>query len=178
MDGTLCDYQGTLKEKLEFLLGEEASIHDPKYKNLVDLIKSTDGFWRNLPIIESGMHVVNLLTIHGFQVNILTKGPYRTVSAWTEKVEWCRKHLPDIPVTITEDKSLTYGKILFDDWPPYCRGWIKYRPRGLVLMPAYHYNEEFAKEFPTQVVRVTGDNWDEVEAAIKRAADRLPGEDL
>ena len=39
-------------------------------------------------------------------------------------------------------------------------------------------NEGFENKFPKQVVKLTNDNWDEVKEAIKRAAERQPGEPL
>jgi len=140
-------------------------------KELCNLIKSQPGFWRDLNPIDMGMQTLNLISIH-MSPHILTKGPFKTTSAWSEKVEWCRKHVPGTPVTVTEDKGLTYGRMLFDDFPPYCRQWLAWRPRGIVLMLPYAYNKDFDKEFPGRVTYVTGKNWDEVEAAIKAAAER------
>jgi hypothetical protein len=74
---------------------------------------------------------------------ILTKGPYNATSAWTEKVQWCREHIYYVPITITEDKSLVYGKVLVDDWPPYVTQWLEWRPRGLVIMPDQPWNQDF-----------------------------------
>jgi 5'(3')-deoxyribonucleotidase len=178
MDATLCDYAGAMNKKLKEILGEEADWMDPKYKKVVDLIKLQPGFWKGLKPIPSGFKVVNLLQDNGFQVNILTKGPYRTISAWSEKVEWCRFHLPGVPVTITENKGLVYGRILVDDWPPYCQQWLEWRPRGLVLMPSYPYNKNFSKDYPGQVVYISEDNWANVESAIQSVAIRKVGEPL
>jgi len=178
MDATLCNYEGAMDKKLKEIVGEKADWLDPKHKKIVDLIKLQPGFWRDLEPISSGFKVVNLLRANGFHVNILTKGPYKTVSAWSEKVEWCRDHLPGTPVTITENKGLVYGRILVDDWPPYCEQWLKWRPRGLVLMPAYPYNSDFSKQYPGQVIYINENNWDNVESAIKNIAQRKSGEPL
>lgn len=178
MDSTLCDYEGAMQDELTKLCGPEAGIHDSKYKAIIDLIKKQPGFWRNLKAIPSGFKMCNILKTAGFEINILTKGPYKTTSAWSEKVEWCRDHCPGAPVTITENKGLVYGRILFDDWPVYCEAWLEFRPRGLVIMPAYAYNKGFDEEHPGQVIRMTGDNWDEIESAVNSAANRLPGEPL
>jgi len=176
MDGTLCDYAGALQTELHNLCGLDADIGDPQYKKIIDLLKRQPGFWRNLRVIPSGLKMVSILEKAGFEVHVLTKGPYKTTSAWSEKVEWCREHLPGVPVTITENKSLVYGRVLFDDWPPYCEAWLKFRPRGLVIMPAYSYNKGFDEKYPGQVVRMTGDNWEHIEAAVDKAAQRKLGE--
>ena len=178
MDQTLCDYEGAVRAKLVELYGPLPTTVtlDGIYKPAVDLIKLVPGFWKKLPKIELGFQLVEALKSWGFSIHILSKGPYRTVSAWSEKVEWCREHLPGVPVTITEDKGLMYGKILVDDWPIYCEQWLQWRPRGLVLMPAYTYNEGFDTRFPDRVVRVTGHNWEMVGNAIRTLVQKIDGE--
>lgn len=182
MDGTLCFYEDALNAKMKYVLGEilgdDFDTWDPKYERLRDLIKAQPGFWRNLKPIHLGLEILTCLKIAGFDVHILTKGPYKTTSGWTEKVEWCREHLPGTPVTITENKGMVYGKVLFDDYPDYCEAWMKHRPRGLVLMPAYDYNKKFAENHPNQVLRCTWDNLDKVKETIKLAYDRGPNEPL
>ena len=175
MDGTLCNYEGSLNEKVKDVIGSQANIWDPKYKKLVALIKSQPGFWYDLPVIDFGMSIVKYLQEKDWEVHILTKGPYKTTSAWTEKVEWCRHWLPGVPVTITEDKSLVYGRILFDDFPKYCEAWLKWRPRGLVIMPKYEYNIGFDGKYPVNVIRGGYDNIDDVRRAIDTAAVRKAG---
>ena len=173
MDGTLCDYEGSLKKELSKCLSQDGvDIWDKKYKYLRDTIKRVPGFWKNMSIISNGWTVKAMLEMNGFDLHILTKGPHNNPEAWKEKLEWCRKNLGDVSVTITENKSLVYGRILFDDYPDYCESWLKHRPRGLVLMPAHSYNEGFDEEYPDQVVRVTGCNWDEVEDAIIKQKER------
>ncbi len=179
MDGTLCDYEGAMRRKIAqvFKIGGP-EILSSSFEHVHELIKCQPGFWRNLDPINEGFIVLEMLQKYGLQPHILTKGPYKTTSAWTEKVEWCRAKLPKhIPVTITEDKSLVYGRILFDDWPNYCEAWLNNRPRGLVLMLAYDYNKGFDEKYPDQVVRVDN-NWDEVGYAIKMASQREPGAPL
>jgi len=180
MDQTLCDYEGAVRNKLAELFGPESTGEwfMDKYKPAVDMIKRVPGFWRTLPKIELGFKIVEILKEFNFDLHVLTKGPYKTTGAWTEKVEWCREHLPNVPVTITEDKGLMYGKILIDDWPLYCERWLHWRPRGMVIMPAYEYNASFVEQHPEQVIRATGENWNEIRAVIKRVAERKPNEEL
>jgi 5'(3')-deoxyribonucleotidase len=120
------------------------------------LIQDQPGWWRNLEPLELGLEIVEALSVLGFRLMVLTKGPSkRNAGCWTEKVEWCRKHLPSVPVTITEDKGLVYGKILVDDWPAYVDRWLEWRPRGLVLMPAHPWNEGYSHP---NVLRYTKEN--------------------
>lgn len=162
MDGTLCDFINTLNNRIkEFKQKEFAfmtEFSEEVEEEIALAVRKEPGFWRTLPKIELGFKIVEMLKEIGYDLHVLTKGPYRSTNAWTEKVEWCREHLPGVPVTITEDKGIVYGKILVDDWPSYCEAWLKHRPRGIVIMPAHDYNEGFDKKYPGQVFRVTMDD--------------------
>lgn len=177
MDGTLCDYEGDLYRELKRVLRNDETLTNTGMKRLKEIIKNQPGFWRALPPIELGMQILEILKEVGFDIHVLTKGPYRTTSAWTEKVEWCREHIPGTPVTITENKGMVYGRILVDDWPGYCESWLEWRPRGLVIMPAHPYNEGFAQQHPDRVVRTNGSNLDVVRERIQAAYDRSLGEE-
>ena len=52
--------------------------------------------------------------------------------------------MPLADVTVTHDKGLVYGKVLFDDYPPYIERWLEHRPRGKVLMLETPYNRSFS----------------------------------
>lgn len=184
MDGTLVDYVGQAERDLALLATPEESAVDlaqlwrdgvPDYiQRRMDLIKQQAGWWRNLPDLELGHNVLGMLTEIGFDLHVLTKGPYRTTTAWTEKVQWCRARLPeDAKVTITEDKSLVYGRVLVDDYPDYMTAWLEWRPRGLGIMPKNKSNANFRHE---RVILYDGTNTDEVRAALQASFDREPGE--
>jgi 5'(3')-deoxyribonucleotidase len=148
MDGTLVDYDYALQRDLARLAGPNEPPYEqgpkakqPDYiKARHELIRRQSGWWRSLPPLQAGFKILDLLRLADFDIHILTKGPSRTTSAWSEKVEWCREYVPDATVHVTEDKSLVYGRILVDDWPPYIEAWLKWRPRGLVLMPHQRWN--------------------------------------
>jgi hypothetical protein len=38
---------------------------------------------------------------------------------------------------------LVYGKVLYDDFPPYILRWLEWRPRGKVLMLDAQHNRDF-----------------------------------
>jgi len=156
MDDTLADYEAAMASAYNKMIApgemtyEEASrtySRDdwPDYLwNRMDAIKRRPGWWRELPPIEAGFEIVEVLRSMDFDLHIATAGPSSKSQAWAEKLDWAREHIPDASVHVTEDKSLLYGKVLVDDWPPYAMEWLKHRPRGLVVMPAHHYNKECA----------------------------------
>lgn len=170
MDGTLCDFNNTLKKEVDASIEVQEKYGNSNFsrKQLELAVRKNPGFWRNLPKIELGFKIVEMLKELGYDLHVLTKGPYRSTNAWTEKVEWCREHLPGVPVTITEDKGIVYGKILVDDWPAYCEAWLKHRPRGIVIMPAYDYNQGFDKKYPGQVFRVTMENLESIRKVLPK----------
>jgi 5'-nucleotidase len=152
MDGTLCDYQGELSRRLEIL----RSPHEPKeewgWNNeppylyaRMKLIKNNPGFWINLPRLDAGFEILDIIKNLEYRIEILTKGPRSSTIAWMEKVEWCQRELKDIPhqTSIVMDKGLVYGKILVDDYPEYILRWLEWRKRGKVIMPAHPYNKDF-----------------------------------
>jgi FMN phosphatase YigB (HAD superfamily) len=186
MDGTLADYKGQMEADLATLASpeEKACFEDgtpfsmsfdddekPRYlRNRMRIIKEQKDWWFNLPKMEDGFRVLNIAEALDFEIHILTKGPYRTVSAWSEKVKWCRKYLHrDVKITITEDKGLVYGKILVDDYPGYMDRWLKWRPRGLGIMPLRDYNKDYRHP---NVVHFDGTNIDEIKERMTEARNR------
>lgn len=143
MDGTVADFDGKLQDDYKAVIGDD-KVSPETEERIKSLIKKQIGWWKNLNQIGLGTAIVEHLAQIGFRIMVLTKGPVRTTSAWTEKVEWCAKYLPYADVTITHDKGLVYGKILVDDWPPYVERWLKWRPRGVVLMPDQAWNKDYS----------------------------------
>lgn len=180
MDGTLCDYEGTMARDLERLrspgdpavLPEDEANH-PWLHERRALIRRQPGWWRNLPRLKLGFDVLGELQSRHFEVHVLTKGPAAAPSAWTEKLEWCQHHLPGVPVTVTMDKGLVYGKVLVDDWPPYVERWLQWRPRGLVILPAQRWNEGFSHP---NALRYDGSNLVQVREALARVQERAEAE--
>lgn len=158
LDGTLCDFAAGMKAVMGPLEGPGESWDYDNYDqdNELDymkarrrLAKNQPGFWRNLPVHVPGMRLLLDAVNVGFQIVIFTKAPRKQLSAFTEKAEWCEKHLAqahcitDYEISIVTDKGLHYGKLLVDDWPPYVERWLEHRPRGQVIMPAHKYNRDF-----------------------------------
>lgn len=176
LDGTLVDYDLAMRTQLQLLAAPGEVLAEDIYEdknnsehiaNRMSLIKRTPGFWRSLPRIDTGMLVYDLLGQLGYRRMILTKGPKRTTAAWTEKMDWCRQNVLDADVTITQDKGLVYGKVLFDDYPPYIARWLEWRPRGKVIMLDTVYNKG-AYEGDPRVLRIRRGSFHEItEPAIR-----------
>lgn len=166
LDGTLADFDGAMREQMRLLAspGEvdfypiEQDIEPVHITFRRRMIKRQPGFWRNLLELPSGFEVLRIAISCGFKIAVLTKAPKKNFNAWSEKVEWVHKHLPvdeaGIIVNLVEDKGLVYGKVLVDDYPPYINRWLKWRPRGWVVMPDQPWNQNF--EHP-QVFRLKKD---------------------
>ena len=180
LDGTVADYDRAMIEGLLNLQSpgdvdvRTINLHDDKLPEYLEkrmqLIKSQPGWWLNLKECKLGMDILYDLIQLGFTPHVCTKGPWKTSSAWTEKLDWCRKHLPpQCQVTVTMDKGLIYGKVLVDDYPKYMDAWLKHRPRGLGVLIDNHHNRDFKHP---QVIRYDGGNRAEVYAALKKAKER------
>jgi 5'-nucleotidase len=155
MDSSLVDYEGRLRDRLlELMSPMEAKWFEDNEAGLLNspppwlkarerLIKHQPGFWYDLPVIPFGMELYRLFGDLGYTRMILTKGPHNNPTAWAEKTRWCEENVPGAGITITHDKGLVYGRVLYDDWPPYIRRWLEWRPRGKVLMLDAPYNRDF-----------------------------------
>lgn len=167
MDGTLADFDASMRPRLAALRSPsedptaEAVEHEevPYMKERRRLIKSQPGFWRDLVPIPFGFQLLEEARAQRFLCQILTKAPRKIPAAAAEKIEWCVKYVPDLPITQSEDKGLVYGKMLVDDWPEYIERWLTWRPRGLVIAVAQPWNVGIDTKFSNNVVRFDGTNF-------------------
>ena len=181
LDGTLVDYDKGMFESLNDLQSE----HEPPltfermhnlpsaYERRRKLVCKIPGWWLSLKEFKLGFDVLRMAIDLGFQPNILTKGPLHSPNAWKEKVEWCQTHVTplyeDFGMNIVTEKSMVYGRVLVDDFPPYIWRWLQKRPRGLVIMPAHVYNQD--AELPN-IIRYDGTNGEQVLRALVMAKNR------
>ena len=167
MDGTVADFDGQMTADLQSLTSpaEKGLVTDPSdaedpawLKARKRMIKTQPGWWRNLPTYAPGLEILRVLLDEDFDLMVLSKGPFEATQAWSEKAEWCRKNLPGVPVTVTEDKGLVYGKVLVDDWPAYGIRWLDWRPRGLLIVPAHRWNtlDKYPAKLHRNIIRYTG----------------------
>jgi len=172
LDGTLCDYDKGLLGKLEELRAPEepqylGNIRDhPQHlKNRSDIIRSSESWWENLPRFQLGWDILEVAKNLGYRIVILTQGPKRNPNAWSGKKKWIDRNLGEgVDVIITRDKSLTYGKVLVDDYPEYTERWLQWRKNGLVIMPANKGNVDYKNP---QVIRYDGSNLEQVRKAME-----------
>lgn len=151
MDGTIADHDESLRRGMAPLRAKgEPLVYDrswdkvPHLRARRHLVMSQPGFYRNLSPIQAGLRLLRETQKIGFCVHILTKGPMYAPNAWTEKLEWCQRYVPGIPLTITQNKELVYGRVLVDDWPPYLERWLAARPRGIAIVPSRPWNKDFS----------------------------------
>ena len=179
MDGTICDYVGSMKLELEKLRAPNEPVIDPfvvgdneEYQYLWDrmeLIKSDENWWANLPKYKLGFDIFKLTEELGYHNEILTQAPKKNPAALAGKLKWIINNIDgEIEFTMTRNKSRHYGKILVDDYPGYILPWLKYRPRGLVIMPLNEYNKGFSHN---SVVVYDGKNLDKVKEIILKKMD-------
>jgi len=174
MDGTICDYVGSMKNELEKLRAPDEPMIDPfkignnpKYQYLWDrmeLIKSDENWWANLPKYELGFDILAITRELGYYNEILTQAPKTNPAALAGKLRWILKNLDeDTDFTMTRNKSRHYGRVLVDDYPGFVIPWLEHRLRGLVIMPSNEYNKGFTHE---QVVIYDGQNKDQVRKSL------------
>jgi len=184
LDGTLAAFMDKLLKELNRMRSPDESEfthfdveNPPEWLDArMDYIKQHPGFWANLEVIPEGMRILEMLKDAGLTINILTKGPRKATNAWTEKLLWVQRHVGEGHMTLTTDKGLVYGRLLFDDFPPYILRWLEWRPRGVVLMLDSHWNKDFRHPSVVRVGRIEDGTFDQslpaVEAAIKLAVER------
>jgi FMN phosphatase YigB (HAD superfamily) len=149
LDGTLADFSAAMRRDMRLIMSpgetdwsEHADEEAEYLRERGRLIRRQPGWWEALDKYPPGFEILSVARELSFQCHVLTKGPAAASASWTEKLRWCQKHVPDLLVTVTQDKGLVYGKVLVDDWPPYVERWLSWRPRGLVIMPAHPWNEK------------------------------------
>lgn len=182
MDGTLFNYSEQLYKDLSLLQSPEEGIlpidYDenlPHLKARMRLIKRNRQWWIDLPKFQLGWDVYNMALEIGFDIEILTKGPWGNSEGWAGKHECIAKHFgPDATINIVgKSKKGYYGRFLCDDWTEYAQDWLEHRPRGLVVMPVHDYNKGFKHP---NVIPYDGTNKKEVFSVLEAVFKRQTGE--
>jgi hypothetical protein len=184
LDGSLAGYEERLARDLKLVASPNepnCSIwaDHPYLRERIRLIRNQPGWWEDLPVIQKGLDVFHEARRIGFSCQVLTKGPVHAVNAWTEKVKWCQRHLGlDVPVHIVTDKGLVYGKVLYDDFPDYMKRWLRFRPRGLGIVPIENPESTYIWQQHENVIHYAGNNLPQVVKALEMVFYRKSGTPL
>ena len=183
MDGTIADLDAAILRELAALAspGEPVFQHGDEFPAWLEarrnMVMRQPGFWENLEPLPLGFEIVKAAEDAGFGIHVLTKGPSSKPLAWSEKVQWVRTHLPQAGITVTEDKSNYFGRVLVDDWKNYGMAWLKNRKRGLLIVPAQPWNVG-AETWHPNVFRYSGEHPDRLADVIQVAFDRADNQPL
>lgn len=180
MDGTICDYIGSMKKELNKLKAPgEPDVDpfkiddDPKFQYIwdrMDLVKSDEDWWANLPKLSLGFDILEMTTELGYYNEILTQAPKTKPAALAGKLRWILSNMEDdIDFTMTRNKSRHYGRVLVDDFPGYVVPWLEFRKNGLVIMPSNEYNTGFKHP---QVIMYDGQNKEQVRDGLIEALNK------
>lgn len=178
MDGTLCDFRGALDRDVARVMngrGEEVQVPACVIQEVEYLIRGQAGWYRNLKPLQLGFDIVRMLQEIGFRIMIMTKSSKESKNAWSEKVAWIAEHLPEVDVTVTQDKSLVYGRVLVDDYPNHFLKWMDHRPRGIVLMPSQAWNKGTSKRLNLHTV-ASREDLETLRPVLEEAYERRGGE--
>ena len=165
LDNTLADYHGAVARDMAAMGSPNEPPWDPGNEtewqtHRRHMIVRQPRWWERLLPLANGFRVLGLLKSHGFSVNILSKGPGHHPEAWAEKVTWCQRLVPNTPIILSDNKSLVYGRVIFDDWENYARPWLLHRPRGLWILPDAPWNRNVEEN--DQILRVDDNTPDDV----------------
>lgn len=177
LDNSLVNYNDAMLAKLELLRAPTEPITTHVHGMLPDhifnrkeMISKTPGFWIDLEPIETGMKVLQICRNIGFRIQILTQTPKNKPIAAKEKMEWIHRHIgEDTEFHLTRDKGVVYGRVLYDDYPEYMDSWLKFRPRGLGIMPTFSCNSDYNHP---NVIKFDGTNVKEIEQKLIEAYER------
>jgi hypothetical protein len=190
LDRSLADYDGAMIRDLNKIRSPEEEPFTPAnvwtkrahyIHERMEMIKNIPGWWRKLDPILKGFAVYHLAVKLGFHNIVLTRGT-RKSHIWAEKLDWSMDNLGEnIEVhCVTGEKSRVYGKVLYDDYPPFVTGWLEHRPRGLAIMPVGKHTQPHEIHKHPNVILWDGQQptFDYIERMLKRVVERKTGEPL
>lgn len=190
LDRSLADYDGAMirdlnrirsPEEEEFTSANVWTKRRPYIHERMEMIRSIPGWWAKLTPLLKGFAVYHLAVKLGFRNMVLTRAT-RKPNIWAEKVEWCNKNLGEsVGIhAVTDAKDLVYGKVFYDDYPPFIEAWLGHRPRGLAIMPISKHTQPHEIHKHPNVILWDGqdETFKYIERMLKRALDRVPGEPL
>lgn len=106
MDNVIVDFRSAFS-KIDAKILEQ-------YKGDEDEI---DGIFGLMDPIPNAINSIEFLSNH-FDVYILSTAPWNNPSAWSDKLLWIKKHLPEVAykrLILSHHKNLNHGAYLIDD---------------------------------------------------------------
>jgi 5'(3')-deoxyribonucleotidase len=178
LDGVCADFLGAYSPQglvplYNKLSKEKVKIEDFRTWDMKDAVKNNElltyifhspGFFRDLQPIEGCGYALRQLVGKGHNVFIATSGC--TPHSFTEKVEWCHRHLPFLPLShicLIHHKSQLYGDVIIDDGAHNARGFLKKNPQAAAISMAWPYNKD-SRDFTALLGNWTKpfDSWMEI----------------
>lgn len=159
--GSICACDDALRQEMcrIALPGDQSEVYTT-FENCPDwilarqnLITSLPDFWQNLAPSPIGFDVLRNVEGIGLPIHLSVSRVQDKVELLSSKVAWCKKHIPEIDVLLIEGVTPMYGSVLVSDYMPYWQGWLKNRPRGVVIVPAQPWNVGAEAFDPTRVYR-------------------------
>ena len=146
MDGVLADFGRGVRELLHMkFYSQDEKRPNSYYDLLFKEIQEYKSFYQDLIPIPQGMDLFNFLynKLGKDHVEILTAipNPKRNIlNAAQNKIDWCRKYLPDVVVNIALRKEKinfvkSKSSILIDDYTKNIDSWNKMGGTGILFTP-------------------------------------------
>lgn len=130
MDGVITHFEPEIESQLKqnhpnIQIPEQRKIkitdhYQGKESEIVQSIKNSKGFIKNLQPIEGSLEALNYLLNQGHEVFICSSPLTRNKYSFTEKFEWILENLGQEwrkRLILTSDKTRVSGDILIDDYP-------------------------------------------------------------
>jgi hypothetical protein len=173
MDDTLCDTTSQKIREVEKYLPNEKNFSvnycSPEctlqIRNLLRHTMSQPGWWQNLPKLNDGFELYDLMRSEGINIEIVTKMPETYPLALWEKLSWCKKNTPDADnINLTLKKRRYPGDLLIDDWPDYVTAWLDYNKEGRAILPLRKWNKDYKSP---RAIHYNGENIEQVKSLIQ-----------
>lgn len=171
MDGVIADFEGEFltrwranhpekiyiphEERKGFYVSQQ---YPEEYRDFVEEIYLSPGFYQELPVMEGAIEALNYLVEKGHNVKICTSPMLpKFENCVLEKYNWMLKHFGNSWVErmiLTKDKTMVRGDILIDDMPEI-KGSLS--PLWEHVLYNQHYNKDIEHKR-----RLTWQNFKEV----------------
>lgn len=151
MDESLVSYMSAVRQEMNAVSAPGEEYFEPSVRlnpfpehlrERLRLIRSQRNWWLNLKPIQPALDFMERLRAEGYDIHILTRGPWDHPEAWCEKLQWCNKHIGAgrFEMHVTSTKAVFQGDVLYDDDVQQMSAWLATNPQGLGIMPSRTWN--------------------------------------